>query len=97
MTHSLSKKADDQPPFRQVDPKDITAEPCACGECIQAGVTDERRRRDPRSGVLLHGYALRRWLEARNGFIRAARAAVGDRGRHSSGFEQLVLKPTDKG
>ncbi len=73
-------------------PNDITADPCGCGECIQADVTAERRRRDPRTGELLHGYALRRWLDAKADFMAKARAAVGERGRHAKGFERLATK-----
>ncbi len=69
---------------------DLTAEPCDCGECIQANVTSERRRRDPHTGRLMHGYELRRWLDAKAKFVETARAAVGPRGRHSAGFEKLV-------
>jgi hypothetical protein len=63
---------------------------CGCGECIQAGVADESQRRDPRTGIWLHGYALRRWLDARAVFRQRARAAVGGEGRHGKGFEKLV-------
>ncbi len=73
-----------------MNPRDITADPCGCGECIQANVANERQRRDPRSGALIHGYALRRWLDARDAFVKTARAAVGAKGRHGSGFEKLV-------
>jgi hypothetical protein len=71
---------------------DLTAEPCPCGECLQAGVTEERRRRDPHTGRLMHGYELRRWLDARDKFMQTARAAVGPRGRHQQGFERLVSR-----
>lgn len=48
-----------------LNPKDFIAPPCSCGECVQAGVTAVELRRDPWSGKWLHGYALRRWYEAR--------------------------------
>lgn len=72
--------------------KDFIGEPCACGECVQAGVSYLQQVRDPRTGGWLHGYALSRWYEARERFREAARSAVGERGRHGSGFEPLVKK-----
>lgn len=69
---------------------DIFGEPCGCGECLQAGVATERTRRDPYTGKMLHGYELRRGLDAFAEFQRLARAAVGPRGRHAKGFERLV-------
>lgn len=70
--------------------EDRVGPPCGCGECIQAGVAEQEQRRDPRSGELLHGYALRRWLDAREAFMQAARKAVGASGKHAAGFEKLV-------
>lgn len=72
--------------------EDIYGPPCGCGECIQAGVEHEATRRDPHTGQMLHGYALRRGLDAFKEFQKAARAAVGERGRHGNGFEKLVKK-----
>jgi hypothetical protein len=69
---------------------DFIQPPCTCGECQQAGVSGLEQRRDPRTGVLLHGYALKRWYAARETFRQAARAAVGATGRHAQGFEKLV-------
>jgi hypothetical protein len=57
--------------------RDIQGEPCSCGQCVQAGVSDKPIRRDPHSGVFLHGYDLRRWYEARDGFLAKARKVVG--------------------
>jgi hypothetical protein len=48
---------------------DIEAPPCQCPECFQAGVTDRKQRRDPRSGAWLHGQALRRWWDAHDEFL----------------------------
>lgn len=72
---------------------DFISGPCGCPECRQAGVDAVERRRDPRSGEWLHGFALRRWLDARNKFMAEAREAVGAKGRHANGFEPLVKKP----
>lgn len=70
--------------------EDFIGPVCGCPECQQAGVADQEQRRDRQTGVMLHGYGLRRWLEAREQFRRAARAAVGPKGRHAKGFEKLV-------
>lgn len=70
--------------------KDFVGAPCDCGQCVQAGVNSLEQVRDPRSGAWLHGYDLKRWYEARQKFRDAARAAVGERGRHGQGFEKLV-------
>lgn len=71
-------------------PEDIFGPICGCGECRQAGVAEERTRRDPHTGRMLHGYELRKGLDAFAAFQKAARAAVGPRGRHGKGFEKLV-------
>jgi hypothetical protein len=76
---------------------DFIGAPCACPECSQAGVSDQPIRRDPRSGRWLHGYDLKRWLQAQQDFMRAARAAVGPKGRHAQGFEPLVREPGQEG
>jgi hypothetical protein len=54
---------------------DYIGPPCKCGECVQAGVSTRRQRRDPHSGEWLHGYRLRHWYEAWYRY-RAALAAV---------------------
>ena len=72
--------------------KDFVGPPCGCPQCQQAGVDALEQVRDPRSGAWLHGYELKRWYEARDRFRADARAAVGPRGRHASGFEKLVNK-----
>lgn len=72
--------------------KDFIGPPCSCGECVQAGMSQYEQVRDPLSGAWLHGYALKHWYDARERFRDAARAAVGDRGRHGGGFEKLVKK-----
>lgn len=72
--------------------EDIYGPPCGCGECIQAGVELEQTRRDPHTGKMLHGYALRRGLDAFAEFTKLARAAVGARGRHAKGFEKLARR-----
>lgn len=65
--------------------------PCgpACHECRIYGVEHEARRVTPYDGVL-HGRALRRWLDARDAFQASARTAVGPRGRRATGFERLA-------
>ena len=71
---------------------DVIGDPCACPQCMQAGVSEVAVRRDPRSGAWLHGYDLTRWYQAREQFLTRARAAVGARGRHAAGFEPLAEK-----
>jgi len=56
--------------------RDFIGEPCTCPECYQAGVTGEPTRRDPQTGVMLHGYGLRRWLDARQKFMDLARKSM---------------------
>lgn len=70
--------------------EDIFGPVCGCGECIQAGVGDERQRRDPATGRLLHGYELRRGLDAYKRFQELARKAVGPKGRRGAGFQKLA-------
>lgn len=50
--------------------EDYEGPPCACGQCVQAGVSHLKQRRDPQSGAWLHGYDLRRWHEAKNAFVK---------------------------
>lgn len=77
---------------------DFIGEPCSCPECRQAGVTLLQTRRDPYTGVNLHGYSLKRWYAARDTFQRVARAAAGTRGRHANGLERLVSRePGEEG
>ena len=73
-----------------MNPAEIQREPCQCHECIVAGVSKRPQRKDPHSAEWLHGKSLARWWQARDDFARKARAAVGERGRHASGFERLV-------
>lgn len=70
---------------------DMIQPPCGstCGECVRAGVSALERRRDPQTGAWLHGRELHAWYQARERFRALARAAVGSRGRHANGFEQL--------
>lgn len=49
-------------------PSDFIREPCTCPECEQAGVSDQPQQRDPSTGIWLHGYALKRTLEAKDRF-----------------------------
>lgn len=72
--------------------KDFIGPPCDCGACRQANVDALEQVRDPRSGKWLHGYQLKAWYGARDKFREAARAAVGPRGRHASGFEKLAAE-----
>lgn len=74
-----------------IRPEDINGPICGCGECIQAGVETERTRRDPHTGRMMHGHALRAWLDAFAAFKTAARAAVGPKRRRGGGFEKLVV------
>jgi hypothetical protein len=69
--------------------------PCLCGECKQAGVSDLPLRRDPHTGVFLHGYPLKRWYAAREDFRRTARAVVGHKGRHSTMERLATREPGD--
>ena len=57
-------------------PEDFIGVPCWCPDCTQAGIAGEPKRRDPQTGHWMHGYQLKRWLEARAAFRIAARAAV---------------------
>lgn len=66
---------------------------CGCHECVAAGVASEPVQRVPdgtTAGRVIHGSELARWLRARADFLRAAREAVGPRGRRGS-FERLVV------
>ena len=69
--------------------KDFVGDPCGCPECHQAGVSDRPTRRDPHTGRWLHGQALWRWYEAKEQLERAARQAVGPRGRREQ-MERLI-------
>lgn len=70
---------------------DIFGPPCKCGECVQAGVTEEPTRRDPATGRMLHGFALRRGLDAFKRFQEIARKAIGPNGR-GAGFRKVGQK-----
>lgn len=48
--------------------EDFTRPPCACGACQQAGVSDQPQIRDRHTGQWLHGYDLKRWIEAKENF-----------------------------
>jgi hypothetical protein len=52
-------------------PSDFIGDPCGCGECLQAGMSTLPIRRDPFSGEWLHGYALKRWYDAKEQYRRA--------------------------
>lgn len=62
--------------------EDMEGPPCQCPACFQAGVTDKPQRRDPWTGQLLHGDALRRWYAAREEFLKAL-ADKGPKGMDS--------------
>lgn len=47
---------------------DFEREPCDCGECRQAGVSDRPQLRSARTGAFLHGYELKRVYEAQDAF-----------------------------
>lgn len=67
-------------------------QPCGCDECRAWDVQDEPQRRVPAASGgsrWIHGRELRLWLEARQGFLTEARAAVGAPGRHHR-MERLV-------
>lgn len=70
--------------------EDFITGPCGCGECLAANVAEESQRRDPHTGQWMHGYQLRRWLDARKRFQELARTVVGKKGRHANGFEKLA-------
>lgn len=74
-------------------PEDVLAPPCGCPECHQAGVQTLGQRRDPHSGRLLHGSALRRWHEEKAKFFaKARRAALGPKGPRGGGFTRLTVE-----
>jgi hypothetical protein len=57
---------------------------CGCRECVDAGVAHERQRRVPSDvpGVearWVHGWDLRRWLDAQASAFAAARARTAPR------------------
>lgn len=65
---------------------------CGCDECHAHGVANEPQRRIPAASGgsrWIHGRELRRWLDARDAFVKAARKAVGAPGRHQR-MERLV-------
>lgn len=71
---------------------------CGCAECREAGVGNEPRRRIPDNQCgsrWIHGRELRRWLDAKNAFFTAARAAVGPRGRRLR-MERMVSSSFDQ-
>lgn len=68
----------------------MIGKPCGCGECIQAGVANEPTRRDPVTRRLLHGYDLRRGLDAFKRFQEVARAAVGPKSARGGVFKKLA-------
>lgn len=70
--------------------EDIYGDPCGCGECIQAGVAEEPTRRDPYSGRMIHGYELRRGLDAFKAFQQAARKAVGQPAGRGGDMKKLA-------
>lgn len=47
-------------------------EPCGCSECVAAGVEDEPVRAVPYAG-LIHGYALKKFVLARQAFFAEAK------------------------
>ena len=53
--------------------------PCACPLCAQAGVSGRPQVRDPQSGQLLHGEALRRYYEAADACLAKFKALVGEK------------------
>lgn len=57
--------------------EDMEGPPCQCPACFQAGMTTKPQRRDPRTGELLHGEALRRWYVAREKFLKLAKEKLG--------------------
>lgn len=76
----------------------IVGDVCGCDECVAAGVATERMRRDPDTKQMVHGWALRRGLDAFGEFQRMARAAIGAKGRHCVGFERLAKRePGEEG
>lgn len=74
-------------------PADNIGTVCGCEECQAHGVASEPQRRIPAASGgsrWIHGRELRRWLDARDAFVQAARAAVGAPGRRGA-MERLTL------
>lgn len=49
-------------------PEDYIGPPCGCAACVVAGVSEQESRRDPRSGVWMHGRDLANWYRAKATF-----------------------------
>lgn len=49
-------------------------EPCTCPQCYQAGVSTRPQVKSWKSGEWLHGYELKRVIEARDAFWRVVNA-----------------------
>lgn len=56
-------------------------DPCSCAECRQAGVDTLPSVVNTKTGESLHGYPLKRWIDARDKFVadykRASDPKVG--------------------
>lgn len=61
-------------------PQDFEQAPCHCPQCVQAGVSELPQIRDRHTGKWLHGYDLKRWVEARDSFWTSFHQQVEKRG-----------------
>jgi hypothetical protein len=59
--------------------EDFEQAPCACGACVQAGVSERPQKRDPKSGAWMHGYQLKCWYEAQDAFWQRFKEGVEKR------------------
>jgi hypothetical protein len=59
--------------------EDFEREPCQCGDCQQAGVSNLIQIRDRLTGRWIHGYPLKKWYEARDAFWTAFHAQAQKR------------------
>lgn len=58
-------------------PRQAMGDPCSCGECLQAGVSDRPSVIDTKTGEQLHGYHLKGWLTERDKFLTEFRRVAG--------------------
>ncbi len=54
--------------------EDYERPPCACERCVVAGVSDKPQRRDPWTGIWLHGRELANWYRAKADFDEQMKA-----------------------
>lgn len=56
-------------------------EPCRCPQCFQAGVSEKPQLRSRRNGEWLHGYDLKRVIEAQEEFWRLVDTQFSERSK----------------